>query len=67
MKVNSDERGRISPAQSKVAQRMRGYEGSPADKVKDKREAAKRGVSLKKWEGSAADKKMDAKAARSGK
>jgi hypothetical protein len=61
MKTNRDERGRVAPAQSRVAQRMRGYEGSPADKAKDKREAAKRGISLSKWEKSAADKRMDAK------
>lgn len=36
------------------------YEGSPADRAHDKREAKKRGMSLKAWEKSAADKRMDA-------
>lgn len=36
-----------------------GYEGSPADIRKDKREAAKRGWTQAQWERSAADKRMD--------
>lgn len=35
------------------------YEGSKADKAKDKREAKKRGLPVEKYEGSAADKKAD--------
>lgn len=35
------------------------YEGSKADKKKDKREAKKRGLPMDKWEGSKADEKMD--------
>ena len=38
------------------------YEGSPADKAADKRNAKKAGVPVKKWEGSPADEKADAKA-----
>lgn len=38
------------------------WEGSPADKLADKRGAGKAGVSLKVWEKSAADKKADAAA-----
>ena len=37
------------------------YEGSPADMASDKKNAKKRGVSLKKWENSGADDRMDAK------
>ena len=37
------------------------YEGSPADMAVDRKQAKKRGISLKKWESSAADDKMDAK------
>lgn len=37
----------------------KGYEGSAADVRADKREAKKRGVSMKKWEASAADRRMD--------
>lgn len=40
----------------------RQFERSAADKSKDRREAAKRGVSVKKYEGSAADKRADARA-----
>ncbi len=36
------------------------YEGSKADRSDDKRQAKKRGMSLKAWEGSAADRKRDA-------
>jgi hypothetical protein len=36
------------------------YEGSAKDKAHDKREAKKRGMSLKAWENSPADKRMDA-------
>lgn len=36
------------------------YEGSKADKADDKKQAKKRGMSLKTWEGSAADRKRDA-------
>lgn len=35
------------------------YEGSAKDKAQDKREAKKRGMSVKAYEGSAADKKAD--------
>lgn len=35
------------------------YEGSKADTAKDRREAEKRGMSMKTWERSAADKRMD--------
>lgn len=38
---------------------MKKFEGSKADKAKDKREAKKRGMPMKKWEGSKADEKMD--------
>ncbi len=40
------------------------WEGSAADKKADKKEATKRGESLKKWEGSASDRKMDKAAAK---
>lgn len=43
------------------------YEGSKADKADDKRQAKKRGVSLKAWEGSAADRKRDAARAAKGR
>lgn len=43
------------------------YEKSSYDKNKDKREAAKRGISPKQFEGSAADRRMDAAAMRKGK
>jgi hypothetical protein len=35
------------------------YEGSPADKAKDKAGAKKAGMSMKAWEKSSADKKAD--------
>lgn len=35
------------------------YEGSKADIEKDRRMAAKRGMSHKQWEASAEDKRMD--------
>jgi hypothetical protein len=35
------------------------YEGSAADKAKDKRAAKKAGKTLKAWEGSKADERMD--------
>ena len=37
------------------------YEGSPADMANDRREAKKRGMSLKEWENSPMDKAEDAK------
>lgn len=37
------------------------YEGSAQDTRQDRREAAKRGMSMTQWEGSAADKRMDAR------
>lgn len=40
------------------------WEGSKADKALDKREAKKRGISVKKWEGSKADERMDKAAAK---
>ena len=39
---------------------MAKYEGSAADRAKDKKGAKKAGVSLKTWERGAADKKADA-------
>lgn len=36
------------------------YEGSPADERNDRKQAKKRGISVKAFEGSAADKRMDA-------
>lgn len=41
---------------------MAKYEGSKRDKAEDRKQAKKRGVTLKSWEGSAADRKMDAAA-----
>lgn len=38
---------------------MKKFEGSKADKAKDKKMAKKKGISVKKWEGSKADQKMD--------
>lgn len=38
----------------------RDYEGSPADRRQDAREAKKRGLSMRDWENSAADKAQDA-------
>jgi len=38
---------------------MKKFEGSKADKAKDKKMAKKKGVSMSKWEGSKADQKMD--------
>lgn len=35
------------------------YEGSKTDIAKDRREAEKRGMSMKEWERSPADKRMD--------
>jgi hypothetical protein len=35
------------------------FEGSKTDEKMDKKEAKKRGMSMKSWEKSAADKKMD--------
>lgn len=47
---------------------MAKYEGSKRDKAEDRKQAKKRGVTLKAWEGSAADRKMDAaKSKRKGK
>lgn len=40
--------------------KTRHYEGSKADKADDKRQAKRRGMSVKAWEGSAADRKRDA-------
>lgn len=37
------------------------YEGSRADRIKDKAGAKKAGMSMKQWEKSAADKRADAK------
>lgn len=37
------------------------YEGSAADRAKDKKGAKKAGMTMKAWEKSAADKKADAK------
>lgn len=37
------------------------YEGSAADRAKDKAGAKKAGMTMKQWEKSAADKKADAK------
>jgi hypothetical protein len=42
-----------------MAMKKSSYEKSSADKSKDKREAGKRGMSMKKWEGSPADNRMD--------
>lgn len=42
-----------------ASKRQRGYEGSKADKAKDKREAKKRGIPVKRFEGSKADNRMD--------
>lgn len=43
---------------------MAKYEGSPADRLADKKNAAKAGMSVKRWEGSKADEKKDAEARR---
>ena len=40
------------------------FEGSKADMAEDRKNAKKRGMSLKTWEKSPADKKMDAKMAK---
>lgn len=40
---------------------MARYEGSPADRRADKRNAKKAGVTLKAWKKSPADRKADAK------
>jgi hypothetical protein len=37
----------------------KGFEGSPADVAEDKKQAKKRGMTMKKWEKSPADKKAD--------
>jgi len=37
------------------------YENSKADKMADKKNAKKAGMSVKKWEGSKGDEKADAK------
>ena len=38
---------------------MRAWEATKEDKEKDKREAKKRGISMKKWEASKEDEEMD--------
>jgi hypothetical protein len=43
---------------------MARFEGSKTDKAQDKKEAKKRGMSLKQWENSAADRAMDKKGAK---
>lgn len=40
--------------------KARRYEGSPQDRVKDRKGAKKAGVSMRVWEGSKADKRADA-------
>lgn len=55
-------------AKSKVAKALAAkWEGSPPDKAQDKREAKKRGKSVKAYEGSAVDEKKDAAAAKKAK
>lgn len=43
---------------------MKRYEGSAADKAKDRKMAKKKGVPVKKWEGSKEDERMDRAAVR---